>query len=70
MFFSFFFPFLGISFCSVGGPRIDGEICPHKNLIFGENEMLAPSNDANTNRKLDLSLLPSSQKIGLSRHRF
>jgi hypothetical protein len=30
-------------------------ICPCKNLILGKNEILAPSNVANTNRKLDLS---------------
>ena len=27
-FLSFFCPFLRIPFCSVGGPRTDGEICP------------------------------------------
>ena len=36
-FLSFVCPFLGIPFCSVGGPRTDGEICPREILIFGEN---------------------------------
>ena len=36
-FFRFFCPFLGIPFCSVGGPETDGEIYTCKNLILDEN---------------------------------
>ena len=32
-------------------------ICLHENLILGENEIPTPSSAANTNQKLDLSLL-------------
>jgi hypothetical protein len=34
---SLFCPFLGIPFCSVGGPQTNVEICSHESLIFGEN---------------------------------